>query len=155
MSRKQLRSQPEWACGAAGSALPWHGRGRRFDPDQVHHTDYKRLSLLLGRLLLPLRTHCFTRNQMQTDGRHFCCAVSHCLTTECVYSSIVVLRSPGIRRKHHLNFQLPRSGFWTVGLRRRLYQRRSASSSVAAMVPEVVAVTIWRIKSITSSGSSR
>src|SRR6185437_16726744 len=27
-----------WACGAAGSALPWHGRGRRFDPDQVHHT---------------------------------------------------------------------------------------------------------------------
>src|SRR5579859_4978717 len=26
----------EWACGAAGSALPWHGRGRRFDPDQVH-----------------------------------------------------------------------------------------------------------------------
>src|SRR5271166_2889660 len=27
----------EWACGAAGSALPWHGRGRRFDPDQVHH----------------------------------------------------------------------------------------------------------------------
>ena len=26
-----------WACGAAGSALPWHGRGRRFDPDQVHH----------------------------------------------------------------------------------------------------------------------
>src|SRR5690348_6488330 len=27
---------PKWACGAAGSALPWHGRGRRFDPDQVH-----------------------------------------------------------------------------------------------------------------------
>ena len=26
----------EWACGAAGSALPWHGRGHRFDPDQVH-----------------------------------------------------------------------------------------------------------------------
>jgi hypothetical protein len=25
-----------WACGAAGSARPWHGRGRRFDPDQVH-----------------------------------------------------------------------------------------------------------------------
>jgi hypothetical protein len=30
-----LHSQ-SWACGAAGSALPWHGRGRRFDPDQVH-----------------------------------------------------------------------------------------------------------------------
>ena len=26
----------EWACGAAGSALPWHGRGHRFDPGQVH-----------------------------------------------------------------------------------------------------------------------
>jgi len=26
----------EWACGAVGSALPWHGRGHRFDPDQVH-----------------------------------------------------------------------------------------------------------------------
>jgi hypothetical protein len=25
-----------WACGAAGSALPWHGRGRRFGPDQIH-----------------------------------------------------------------------------------------------------------------------
>ena len=27
------------ACGTVaqfGSALPWHGRGRRFDPDQVH-----------------------------------------------------------------------------------------------------------------------
>ena len=29
-------SLKQWACGAAGSALPWHGRGRRFDPDQVH-----------------------------------------------------------------------------------------------------------------------
>src|SRR5580698_10239712 len=27
---------PLWACGAAGSALRWHGRGHRFDPDQVH-----------------------------------------------------------------------------------------------------------------------
>jgi hypothetical protein len=27
-----------WACGAAGSALPWHGRGHRFDPDQVHQS---------------------------------------------------------------------------------------------------------------------
>ena len=25
-----------WACGAVGSALPWHGRGHRFEPDQVH-----------------------------------------------------------------------------------------------------------------------
>src|SRR6266566_840286 len=28
-----------WACGAVGSALPWHGRGRRFEPDQVHQID--------------------------------------------------------------------------------------------------------------------
>jgi hypothetical protein len=33
--RKVVKSKT-WACGAAGSALPWHGRGRRFDPDQVH-----------------------------------------------------------------------------------------------------------------------
>ena len=32
----------EWACGAAGSALPWHGRGHRFDPGQVHqYTPYE------------------------------------------------------------------------------------------------------------------
>jgi hypothetical protein len=31
-----MRAKRVWACGAAGSALPWHGRGRRFDPDQVH-----------------------------------------------------------------------------------------------------------------------
>ena len=31
-------SLPMWACGAAGSALPWHGRGHRFDPDQVHQS---------------------------------------------------------------------------------------------------------------------
>jgi hypothetical protein len=28
-----------WACGAVGSALPWHGRGRRFEPVQVHQTN--------------------------------------------------------------------------------------------------------------------
>jgi hypothetical protein len=33
----------QWACGAAGSALPWHGRGRRFDPDQVHHLNPPRI----------------------------------------------------------------------------------------------------------------
>src|SRR5260370_40428176 len=33
-----------WACGAVGSALPWHGRGRRFDPDQVHHFNPPRIS---------------------------------------------------------------------------------------------------------------
>src|SRR5260370_39862386 len=32
-----------WACGAAGSALPWHGRGRRFDPGQVHQILSRRM----------------------------------------------------------------------------------------------------------------
>src|SRR5579871_2947476 len=27
-----------WACGAVGSALPWHGRGREFESLQVHQT---------------------------------------------------------------------------------------------------------------------
>src|SRR6266481_7866389 len=35
-----FRLYKAWACGAAGSALPWHGRGRRFDPDQVHQTSH-------------------------------------------------------------------------------------------------------------------
>src|SRR6266849_532366 len=35
----------KWACGAAGSALPWHGRGRRFDPDQVHQNSIKELEV--------------------------------------------------------------------------------------------------------------
>ena len=30
--RKSFKNQ--WP---AGTLLPWHGRGRRFDPDQVHH----------------------------------------------------------------------------------------------------------------------
>lgn len=35
---KSLRSgfHSQGACSSAGRALPWHGRGRRFDPDQVH-----------------------------------------------------------------------------------------------------------------------
>ena len=36
LRKGELVVSPSWACGAAGSALPWHGRGRRFDPDQVH-----------------------------------------------------------------------------------------------------------------------
>ena len=35
---RELHCLQTWACGAAGSALPWHGRGRRFDPDQVHQS---------------------------------------------------------------------------------------------------------------------
>src|ERR1700692_177022 len=41
-------SAREWACGAAGSALPWHGRGHRFDPDQVHQIIRFRIINLQG-----------------------------------------------------------------------------------------------------------
>ena len=32
------KSLVAWACGAVGSALPWHGRGREFESHQVHQT---------------------------------------------------------------------------------------------------------------------
>ena len=38
-----------WACSSIGRALPWHGRGRRFEPDQVH-SDKRRASHDLRRL---------------------------------------------------------------------------------------------------------
>jgi hypothetical protein len=31
-------TEPSWACGAVGSALPWHGRGREFESHQVHQS---------------------------------------------------------------------------------------------------------------------
>src|SRR5262249_5431278 len=34
-----------WACGAVGSALPWHGRGQGFESLQVHQT-YQTLIVL-------------------------------------------------------------------------------------------------------------
>src|SRR5512138_2592773 len=33
---KVKKSRIVWACGAVGSALPWHGRGREFESHQVH-----------------------------------------------------------------------------------------------------------------------
>lgn len=33
-----------WAVGAVGSALPWRGRGHRFDPGTVHHFDNRRVA---------------------------------------------------------------------------------------------------------------
>ena len=30
------RNSSLWACGAVGSALPWHGRGQGFESLQVH-----------------------------------------------------------------------------------------------------------------------
>ena len=48
VTMRGLHPLTEWACGAAGSALPWHGRGRRFDPDQVHQDIQRRISDLRG-----------------------------------------------------------------------------------------------------------
>jgi hypothetical protein len=31
-----------WACGAVGSALPWHGRGREFESHQVHQNPHNK-----------------------------------------------------------------------------------------------------------------
>ena len=45
----------QWACGAAGSALPWHGRGRRFDPGQVHHFSQQVRRREYSTLLFPMR----------------------------------------------------------------------------------------------------
>jgi hypothetical protein len=50
---REVVSRQKWACGAAGSALPWHGRGRRFDPDQVHQLILK--NQLSGRSFVALR----------------------------------------------------------------------------------------------------
>src|ERR1039458_9910308 len=33
-----IRMKRDGACGAVGSALPWHGRGREFESHQVHQT---------------------------------------------------------------------------------------------------------------------
>src|SRR5690348_10446212 len=52
---------PKWACGAAGSALPWHGRGRRFDPDQVHQT----LGKISARGLVSHPTTCYNSLQIR------------------------------------------------------------------------------------------
>src|SRR4051794_11855564 len=49
-STRRVVSPKTWACGAAGSALPWHGRGRLFDPDQVHqHLQIKMPSIYILR----------------------------------------------------------------------------------------------------------
>jgi hypothetical protein len=66
-------SIPLWACGAVGSALPWHGRGRRFDPDQVHHL-FNHLQPLVSRLVsdgvkLFDRFHNLVSHELRADWR--------------------------------------------------------------------------------------
>ena len=69
-----------WACGAAGSALPWHGRGHRFDPDQVHQLIYRRINHLACRqkiqAALPRSSDVSASHQILRTLRNFCAASS-------------------------------------------------------------------------------
>jgi hypothetical protein len=54
-----------WACGAAGSALPWHGRGRRFDPHRPYqsfflktHEFWRRISPCTPRVPFQSKDRC-------------------------------------------------------------------------------------------------
>ena len=40
--------QPEWGCGAAGSAREWHSRGRGFNPRQLHQTALRAYRRTIG-----------------------------------------------------------------------------------------------------------
>jgi hypothetical protein len=37
----RIEESIRWACGAVGSALPWHGRGQGFESLQVHQSPLK------------------------------------------------------------------------------------------------------------------
>src|SRR6202044_3540481 len=52
------------ACGAVGSALPWHGRGRRFEPVRVHHNFSKTYRFW------PLEKAACGVHLESTNGRH-------------------------------------------------------------------------------------
>src|SRR5216684_4303630 len=57
-----------WACGAAGSALPWHGRGRRFDPHRPYQPNRLKKHVL-AQVHFPVYLSCtlpFSRNTMQS-----------------------------------------------------------------------------------------
>jgi hypothetical protein len=49
--------QLSWACGAVGSALPWHGRGREFESHQVHQNISNR-----WRFISPLQVRAGVQN---------------------------------------------------------------------------------------------
>ena len=44
-----------WGCSSVGRALEWHSRGRRFDPDQLHH--------LLTLISMPCLPHSFSEGR--------------------------------------------------------------------------------------------
>src|SRR5208337_3180768 len=78
-----------WACGAVGSALPWHGRGREFESHQVHQLlrlTFRRTRVSLpdhflsdpGRPVTSRATHCLKPSgiSISLSNIAFCCAVS-------------------------------------------------------------------------------
>ena len=97
-----------WACGAAGSALPWHGRGRRFDPHRPYQPNRLKKHVL-AQVHCPVYLSCilpFSRNTMQspqgaiasagiTSGPLFIHRPSHCRFSVPIlprrYASISVL----------------------------------------------------------------
>src|SRR5215470_1350723 len=89
-----------WACGAAGSALPWHGRGRRFDPDQVHQKSS--IARLLARSRVPAppgRSSGSIPTQVHQSSLKFIKVLknlkfaAHLCVTACQWLEITVLQS--------------------------------------------------------------
>src|SRR5579871_1728209 len=68
----------ERACGAVGSALPWHGRGRRFEPDQVHQFPSGEKSALAVTMLCP-RHRCVPSPTLTILSRPFSLLVTFLL----------------------------------------------------------------------------
>ena len=67
--RYSKEEYPVWACGAVGSALPWHGRGREFESHQVHHVFhfiFNRLRLRFFRVPYTCQKR-LCRNQLKGD----------------------------------------------------------------------------------------
>ena len=60
-----IRIQTKWGLSSAGRALPLHGRGRWFDPSQLHHYLYTNVSFMLQE-----RVDCVTTIEGQRTDRH-------------------------------------------------------------------------------------
>jgi hypothetical protein len=79
-----------WACGAAGSALPWHGRGRRFDPDQVHQFSQRFESTQKTFCLLALAWTAMALNRSARSAQARFCLRLRSRSNECsgVFSTV-------------------------------------------------------------------
>ena len=66
-----VHRDPTWAIGAAGSALPSHGRGRRFEPGIAHERPHSTGGVLRFRnpLQHPLPASTVTHIRIDARGR--------------------------------------------------------------------------------------